>query len=298
MVSVGGTLWDGRSQMARVGIPIIGLVTILGAVVYAQEGRKITGVVEDADSGRGIAGAEVRYEEIGLDPQTTRTGSAGEFEIPNASSGGIVTVIAENYAIAKRSWPPRRGRELRFALTPPSAVMGTLVDAATSRGIDGRVVLLLQGRFHHHVSKGTRARGTFRLVDLPAGSGVIYAYADGFAPHYDELTVEAGEQIEIRIGMLLGAAVSGSVLAADGSPVPHATVYVGYDESLPGAEILAGLAGGHVVTDEEGGFRVLGLVPDTPIALQAQLDGQLSDVATIRVGPGMERTGVVLYMSR
>ena len=37
-------------------------------------------------------------------------------------------------------------------------------------------------------------------------------------------------------------------------------------------------------------------MPDEMIALQAELDGQRSDIATIRVGPGMEQNGIVLRM--
>ena len=73
---------------------------------------------------------------------------------------------------------------------------------------------------------------------------------------------------------------------------------VGYDESVFGTDILAGLAGGHVVSsEEEGGFRIRGLVPDTAIALQAELDDRVSDVVTIRsIDPGLEQSGIVLRM--
>ncbi len=76
---------------------------------------------------------------------------------------------------------------------------------------------------------------------------------------------------------------------------------VGYDESVFGTDILAGLAGlagGHVVSsEEEGGFRIRGLVPDTAIALQAELDDRVSDVVTIRsIDPGFEQSGIVLRM--
>ena len=37
-------------------------------------------------------------------------------------------------------------------------------------------------------------------------------------------------------------------------------------------------------------------MPDEMIALQAELDGQRSDIATIRVGPGMEHYGIVQRM--
>ena len=52
-----------------------------------------------------------------------------------------------------------------------------------------------------------------------------------------------------------------------------------------------------VTADSEGAFRISGLMPDTPIALQAELDGLLSDIVTITaIEPGMERLGIVLRM--
>ena len=274
----------------------VGLAVLLNAVTLAQEGRKITGVVESASTNQPVVNAQVRYDQIGLEPQTTRTDSKGQFEIPNGTRG-IVTVTAQDYATAKRSWPFRQGRELRFVLTSPSVVTGALTDAVTRQGIEGRVVVVVHSRFHH-VSKGARARGAFQFVDLPDGPAIIYAYADGFAPHYGELTVEAGKQRDMQIGLLLEAVASGSVLNADDSPVAGAIVNVGYDESVSGADILAGLAGGHVVSsEEEGGFRIRGLVPDTAIALQAELDDRVSDIVTIRsIDPGFEQSGIVLRM--
>lgn len=272
----------------------VGFAILLGAAVDAQRGRKVTGVVEDASSGRAVSGAEVLYEERGRAPQTTRTDGKGAFEIPNGSAG-IVTVTARGYATSKRSWPPRESLNLRFEMTPPAVISGTLMDAVTRRGVSGRVVLTVRGRFHH-VSKGATTDGPFRFVDLPTGPGTILAYADGFAPHYGELRVEAGKQLETSVGLLLEAAASGTVVGGDGTPVPGATVRVGYSASMAGADALAGFAAGHVMSDEEGTFDIRGLVPDTPIAMQAELDGRRSNVATIQVPPGMEQTGVVLQM--
>ena len=59
----------------------------------------------------------------------------------------------------------------------------------------------------------------------------------------------------------------------------------------------AELAHGNMVADQDGTFHIQGLVPDTPIALQAELNGRLSDVVTISsIDPGFERSGIVLRM--
>ena len=84
---------------------------------------------------------------------------------------------------------------------------------------------------------------------------------------------------------------------AESSPVPGAVVYVGYDPSMEGGRRPAGLAHGNMVADQDGTFHIQGLVPDTPIALQAELNGRLSDVVTISsIDPGFERSGIVLRM--
>lgn len=226
--------------MKRAGTAaLIGTAAALGAVILAQEGRKVTGVVESARTRQPVVNAEVRYEEPGLETQTTRTDSKGRFEILNGTQG-IATVIATGYATSKRGWPPREGRELRFALTAPSTVMGRLVDAGTLRGIEGRVTLLVRPRFHH-VSVSARAPGVFRFDDLPAGPAVIYAHASGFAPYFGELTVDGGKVHERQLGLLLEAVASGKVLNSDDSAAVGANVHVGYDSSLAGADTLAGL---------------------------------------------------------
>ena len=277
----------------RIGaVAIIG-AALLSAVTFAQQGRKITGTVQNA-SGGPVAGALVSYAERGQEPQTTKTDRRGAFEIPYASRG-VVTVTARGFGTAKRGWPPRFGSELRFALTPPAVVGGALVDLATGQGIDGWVALDVYSRYYH-VSKSARVQGAFEFVDLPGGTASVQALADGFAPHFGTLSVEAKERTNIRIGLLLQAVASGHVFEADGSPAVDAVVYVGYSPSLSGAEILAALAGGRPMADEAGQFLIEGLVPDNSIYLQAELGRRVSNIVTVQIGPGTMRTGIVLRM--
>ena len=273
----------------------IGFV-ILSSLAVAQEGRKLTGVVEARVSRRPVVDALVSYADRQGGEQTTRTNSKGRFEFPRAVSG-IVTVSARGYATTKRSWPPRQGRELRFELTPPAVLTGSLMDAATRAGVDGGVTVLARSRFHH-VSKSARVRGAFQFIDLPAGSANVYAYAERFAPYFGQMTIDVGKTQDLQISLLLEAVVSGTVLDADGSPAADADVRAGYGRSLMGADVLAGLARGFMVTGQEGKFRISGLVPDTPILLQAEIGGRLSDVVTVQIAPGTERMGVVLRMRR
>ena len=139
--------------------------------------------------------------------------------------------------------------------------------------IEGRVVVVARSRFHR-VSKGARAHREFQFVDLPAGPGFIYAYADGFAPYYSAMTIDAGRRIETSISLLLEAVASGTVFDAGGSPVEGAAVNIGYSNSMAGEDILADLTSGHVMTDVEGTFEIHGRCPTRPLRCRrSSMDG-------------------------
>lgn len=273
---------------------LTGLMVLLATTAFAQGGRKITGVVETA-AGRPVPNALVSYAERGQELQTTQTDPKGKFEIPNARQG-VVTVTAQGFGTARRGWPPREGGELRFGLTPPASISGTMADAVTRRGAVGVVTVLARDRYNL-VSASEEANTLFQFDDLPPGPAVIYTQADGFAPYFGTVTIEAGKRTDVRLGLLLEAVATGQVLESNGDPVLGARVYIGYGSSVPGNETLVGLVGGLTTTVNEGLFRISSLVPDTPIALQAMTpDGRRSDVATVTISQGMERSGIVLRM--
>ncbi len=281
-------------QMSRAGTALI-IIVLLVVVGLAQDGRKITGTVVSA-GGEPVVNANVSYMDAATqEEQTTRTDAKGLFEFLYGT-GGVVTVRAQKYGTMRRSWPPRKSTSLRFELKPPAVLSGTLVDAVTRQGIAGDVTVRIYHPFNH-VSKTGRTNGVFRFVDLPPGPGIIYAHAKGFAPRFGTLEIDAGRSYEMQVDLMPEAQVSGHVLDAESSPVPGAVVYVGYDPSMEGGRRLAGLAHGNMVADQDGAFHIQGLVPDTPIALRAELDGRLSDVVTISsIDPGFERPGIVLRM--
>ena len=273
---------------------LTGLMALLVATAFAQEGRKITGVVETA-AGRPVSNALVSYAERGREPQTTRTDSKGKFEISDARRG-VVTVTARGFGTARRGWPTRTGGELRFGLTPPARIAGTMADAVTRRGAVGVVTVLARDRYNL-VSASEDANTSFEFDDLPPGPAVIYTQADGFAPYFGTVMIEAGKRTDVRLGLLLEAVATGQVLENNGAPVLGARVHIGYGSSVPGSEILIGLVGGLTTTVNEGLFRISSLVPDTPIALQATTpDGRRSDIVTVTITQGMERSGIVLRM--
>ena len=101
-----------------------------------------------------------------------------------------------------------------LALLEHMAETQQLMDAATGAGVAGDVVLSVHSRFHQ-VSKSVRARSRFEFVDLPPGAAVVQVLADGFAPHFDTLTIDGKERTNIRIRLMQQAIASGHVLEAD-----------------------------------------------------------------------------------
>ena len=79
-------------------------------------------------------------------------------------------------------------------------------------------------------------------------------------------------------------------------PAAGAHIHVGYNRALPGAGLLSMLTRGRTVTRSDGTFTIAGLVPSTPIFLQAGRGERLSDIVTVSVEPGLERPGIVLRL--
>ena len=71
----------------------------------------------------------------------------------------------------------------------------------------------------NHVSAHGKTRGTFMFVDLPPGPAIVHAYANGFGPYYGEMTVEAGKQYDVSIGLRLEGRAMGHVLDSSGNLV-------------------------------------------------------------------------------
>lgn len=276
----------------------IGLVAVALAVFPRAQAqlapRKVSGTVVAAATQQPVQNARVLYEETGQPSQTTATDAKGYFEVP-AGRLGVVTVKARGFGTARRRWPPRSGTQLRIELVPPAIVSGTVTDLATGRLLPAMVKVTVQHP-DNFVSHGARApRGTFEIRDLPPGPGLLTARSEGFAPSVGSITVEAGKVRDARIGLRLQAQASGHVVDVTGQPVIAAYVTATYPGMAAGG-MIESFVGGQPWTATDGTFRLDGLVPDTSIALQADLDGRRSSVHTIRVGPGMMQSGIVLTL--
>ena len=169
-----------------------------------------------------------------------------------------------------------------------------MFDLVTGQGVEGDVTLVVHNR-KNIVSDSAEARGTFRIVDAPPGPAMVFARANSYAPYFNTFDVDAGKHYSLRVGLLLEAAASGVVLDSAGEPAPGAEVRAIYDDSFRGAHLFASLAGGeNTNADDEGAFRLGGLVPDTPLRVRAFLGDRTSNTAAVEAGPGSVQAGIVL----
>ncbi len=265
--------------------------TILGA----QAGRKVTGIVVAAATERPVTNASVQYADQDGSVQTTVTDAKGQFAFP-AGQLGVVTVTADGFGTARRRWPPRRGSTLHIALTPPVAVQGTLVDSKTLKPLTGVVTALVRHPISFVSASALVEDGTFRFEDVPSAPGVLVAYADNYAPTVSSFTTAAGDWLDGHLRLSAGAEATGQVLDAEAKPVAGAQLIVRYTDGLAEAVMLASFVGGTTMTGADGTFAITGLVPNTPVTLYAEYDGQRTNAVAVEVGPSQVRSDLVLRL--
>ena len=205
-------------------------------------------------------------------------------------------MTANGFDTARRRWPPRRGSTLQIALTPPVAVRGTLVDSQTLRPLLGSVTAIVQ---HPESLVSTSAfveDGRFRFEDVPAAPGVLVAHADTYAPAVSQFSTATEKLVDVHVRLSADAEATGQVLDAAAKPVAGAQFIVRYPNALEEALLLASFVGGAPITKTDGNFALTGLVPNTPVALYAEHDGQRTNSLTIEVGPGQVRADLVLRL--
>ncbi len=277
---------------------------LAAAVLGAQAGRKVTGIVVAAATEQPVTNAPVQYAGQDGSMQTTMTDAKGQFEF-SAGQLGVVTVTADGFGTARQRWPPRRGSTLHIALTPPVTVRGTLVDSETLQPLAGVVTALVR-HSNNFVSTSAFVEedGTFQFEDVPSALGVLMACANGYAPTTSSFTTVAGDWWDAQIRLSADAEATGQVLDAAAKPVAGAQLVVRYADTLAEGLMLTSFVGGTTITRTDGTFALKALVPNTPITLHAEYDGQRTNTVTvektntaaIEVGPGQVLSDLVLRL--
>ena len=276
-------------------VVVIFVLPLLSVSAFAQRGRKVSGTVTAKQTGQPVVGAVVQYDEGGISQSTTTDGK-GYFEFSEGRRG-VVTVTASDFGTARRRWPPPRGSQLTIVMEPPAFLAGTLMDAATGRGVAGAVTVMVQDAGGFTSLSGRAASGAYEIGDLPSGPAVVMASAEGYAPAWRPVSIESGESHTAAFRLDLEALATGTVVDAGGLSVAGAYVFASYSDEEGAYGMLDSLVGGVPWTDAQGRFGLGGLIPDVPITLQAEsADGELSNTVTVTIPPGSVRRNVELRL--
>lgn len=172
---------------------------------------------------------------------------------------------------------------LRFELSEPMSLVGTVSDEATGAAIAGaQIVLGGQTRWPPEETRATvtDAHGGFLFAGVNAGDHPAVARADGYPPK--EVYLTAGPA-PVAIVLSRAHAVAGVVL--DGKKT-----------KVPGALVTLARQGWSVSTlsGPDGRFLLAG--PDGELLLGAEKDGQASLQVPATVGPGSDATPITLTL--
>ena len=162
-------------------------------------------------------------------------------------------------------------------------IRGHLIDAGTRQPITSKAQVSIQAHEPTRAfmrNAGTSKSGAYEFTGLPAGSYCIGVdFASGYACEgkHDPVAVSLGQTVErVDIALEKGgqAWISGSVLNPDGSPAPHATIWL---EMKP---TDGGTIGWWSGSAADGTFSIKGK-PETPYTLCAFTH----DYLTEKLGP-------------
>lgn len=226
-------------------------------------GRPLVGVVVDADTGRGIADADVRVdhpEHAGiLPPRWLRSGRHGEFTIAGYGGRGLLlAAFRDGHAVAGAQenevldgWP---ASDLRLALRRLGSARGRVVGPRgfAAAEVELRVILPWQGMVDR---VNSRVDGTFSLSGVPVGRAFrVVGWREGLgygvsAPLQLDNVLTPGH---INLQLAGSNRLRGRVVDGLGVPVAEARVRVETVEEQP-------LLVAEAVSGADGWFRVDGL---------------------------------------
>jgi hypothetical protein len=194
--------------------------------------------VTDRYTGQQIQGAEVSTGD-----EVLTTAADGTITIVVPEDQLEVTIEAPEYEVVTTVLSRQGPREWQVALRP-NTLQGTLIDAASSRGISGASVALVAPNAPELTAR-TDAEGRFSLTGIPEDALLKVSSAD-----YGEFEEPLGKRTVLDLE-LRPSFVEGTIVDVNGNPVPGARLSAtnGSAETITGADGTFRLTGGTEVAE-------------------------------------------------
>jgi Tol biopolymer transport system component len=107
----------------------------------------------------------------------------------------------------------------------PATVTGRVVDAS-GNAITGAEIRVIRVDGEEATSEVTDGDGYFVVDDVRVGTNTIMASAPGYEPVQRDITVDAGEEVDVQLSLInFTATFTGSVLLSNGEPLVDAVVH-------------------------------------------------------------------------
>lgn len=257
--------------------------TVSGIVVWVEPAFSISGFVvprgsEEDDGIEGVWVGALSLQPPGLFVARTPSEADGFFEIPGVQPGNyLVSALGEDHLPNLTGTSAQvsdedvtgvlveldEGVSITGRIEPPGLATVSLKISTEGMGMSG----MLSSIGNAFVRTRTDAQGNFELRPVAPGSLEIIANADDGS--HGTLEIEVGDEGERDVVVELEPRVSmeGTVLTADGTPVPDAKVRVTRTDvdsdpiSFSFSVNDSPLFGGGAPTGEDGAFAVRGLEP-------------------------------------
>ena len=244
-----------------------------------EPGLTVTGIVVDKVGtlvpGALIEVAPLAHADADAEVLTT-SGADGRFAVRAAPTESLVGARAAGHSSSRLYFLVGKAgntAELRIELGPPGGTVSGVVVDAQNRPVPDAVVRIGRGSTSGIVASGAGAEpipalvrtdrdGRFFAIGLPPGEQPVSARSRGKAPWQGTCEVAANLTVPLRIPLVDGATIQGTVRNAAGEVAPRVEVEVGEWRELSHYR---------TITTPEGRFELTGL-PAGEVVLKAEHD--------------------------
>jgi hypothetical protein len=280
-----------RQHRFSVAVALVGIAAIVWAGNQLAQSPAVEGIVRDRTSTEDLTRVRVDFD-FRVDGKrhtiSSQTDSLGRFEIdPKGATEGIVIFSADGYAPLRRKWPSKKEPTLVAEMDRAVPMSGTVRGLETDTALDGTVTVVVARVGNPIMVTGPVRNGSFGFSDLPPGPASVWARAKDMAPALMRVTLTSGEPLEhVDFHLQPAASIVGRVVDVNGLPLKGIAIRLGYENKA--LQTLEGFLGGSALTNENGEFRVKGIVPDEALLIQAAADQRSSQRLRILLAAGQE----------